>query len=177
MKTVVLAGVLEALERRGARPALIGGMALAAHGIGRATQDLDILVLDPALLAAECWDGLRALGAQVEIRRGDAGDPLAGVIRIWKESEAPVDVVVGRRPWQEGILDRRKILRLEGIDVPVVEAADLVLLKLDAGGPQDLLDIRLLLRGPGGADLRAEVERRLAALPEPLQHVWLTLRD
>ncbi len=46
MKTTLLARVLELLEGRGARPALIGGMALAAHGVGRATQDFDILVVD-----------------------------------------------------------------------------------------------------------------------------------
>jgi hypothetical protein len=175
MKTALLAGVLETLEARGARPALIGGMALAAHGVGRATQDFDILVLDEGLLTPPPWDAVRDSGAEVEIRRGDAEDPLAGVIRISKGGEACVDVVVGKRPWQTGILDRRKTLRLDGLSVPVVEAADLVLLKLDAGGPQDRLDIQLLLRGPDGAALRADVERRLATSPAPLRRAWLDL--
>ncbi len=177
MRTSLLARVLETLEARGARPALIGGMALAAHGVGRATQDFDLLVLDASLLAASSWDGIRDSGAEVEIRRGDAADPLAGVIRVSKAGEAAVDVVVGKRPWQPGILDRRRTLRLDDLAVPVVEAADLVLLKLDAGGPQDRLDIQLLLRGPDGAALRADVERRLATSPGPLRRAWLDLGE
>ena len=72
MKTTLLARVLEVLEGRGARPALIGGMALAAHGVGRATQDFDILVLDAAVLSEKPWTALRESGVEIEIRRGDA---------------------------------------------------------------------------------------------------------
>jgi len=52
---------------------------------------------------------------------------------------------------------------LAGDVLPVVEAADLVLLKLYAGGPQDLRDVRLLL----GADpaLRGVVRARAASVP------------
>jgi hypothetical protein len=175
MKTSLLARVLETLEGRGVRPALIGGMALAAHGVGRATQDFDILVLDASLLTASSWDALRDSETEVEIRRGDFSDPLAGVVRISRRGEASVDVVFGKRSWHSGILDRRKTVLLGELPVPVVEAADLVVLKLDAGGPQDRLDIQLLLRGPNGASLRADVERRLAASPKPLRRAWLDL--
>ena len=177
MKTTLLARVLEVLEERGARPALIGGMALAAHGVGRATQDFDILVLDAAVLSGTPWTALRESGVEIETRRGDAADPLAGVVRFSGGDEPSVDVVVGKQPWQSEVLDRRRTLRLGDLSVPVVDAADLVLLKLDAGGPQDRLDIRLLLRGPAGPALRAEVESRLAALPQPLRDGWLTLED
>jgi hypothetical protein len=177
MKTTLLARVLEVLEARGARPALIGGMALAAHGVGRATQDFDILVLDLTVLSEKPWTALRGSGVEIDIRRGDEADPLAGVVRFTGVDEPSVDVVVGKRPWQSELLDRRRTLRLGDLPVPVVDAADLVLLKLDAGGPQDRLDIRLLLRGPTGPALRAEVENRLAALPAPLRDAWLTLED
>ncbi len=150
-------------------------MALAAHGVGRSTQDVDILVLDAGLLADSAWASLRETGAEIDIRRGDAADPLAGVVRIAKAGEASVDVVVGKQRWQDEILDRRKTLHLAELRVPVVEAADLVLLKLDAGGPQDRLDIQLLLRGPGGAEVRADVERRLSRLPDSLRRAWQSL--
>jgi hypothetical protein len=54
---------------------------------------------------------------------------------------------------------------------------DFDILVLDAGGPGDRLDVRLLLRGPAGAELRAEVESRLAALPQLLRDAWLTLGE
>ena len=43
------------------------------------------------------------------------------------------------------------------------------LLKVFAGGPQDLLDAELLLAGDGGEGIRSEVEARLPPLPRELQ--------
>jgi hypothetical protein len=47
--------VLDVLERRGSAAALIGAVALAAHGIVRATLDYDLLVLDRGALEAATW--------------------------------------------------------------------------------------------------------------------------
>jgi len=57
----------------------------------------------------------------------------------------------------------------------VVDAADLVLLKLFAGGPQDLLDVRLLLAA-GAPRLRKAVEDRLDEAPASVRAQWRTLR-
>ena len=48
--------VLAALERAGVRYAVIGGIAMATHGLDRATRDLDLFVADDA----ENVDRLRA---------------------------------------------------------------------------------------------------------------------
>lgn len=40
--------VLEALERRGVRYAVFGGLAMAAHGFDRATRDLDLFIASDA---------------------------------------------------------------------------------------------------------------------------------
>jgi hypothetical protein len=40
--------VLDALERRGVRYAVFGGLAMAAHGFDRATRDLDLFVASDA---------------------------------------------------------------------------------------------------------------------------------
>lgn len=172
MKTALLSGAVKLLEECGARPALIGAMALAVHGIGRSTQDVDLLVVDRSVLAADVWKGLARRGAAVEIRRGDADDPLAGVVRLSRPGEAAVDVIVGKREWQSQALDRRVEVNLEGLRLHAVRAPDLVVLKLDAAGPQDLLDIRLLLHGRDGAALRAEVEALLRSLPQSLRVTW-----
>ena len=55
------------------------------------------------------------------------------------------------------------------------DAADLVLLKLDAGGPQDLLDVCLLLRGPEGDWIRRALATRLEGLPASLRKAFETL--
>ena len=46
----LLVEVVSWLEGRGISTALIGGGALAVHGIARATQDLDLLTVDTAIL-------------------------------------------------------------------------------------------------------------------------------
>ena len=38
--------ILDALEREGVRYAVFGALALAAHGLDRATRDLDLFVAD-----------------------------------------------------------------------------------------------------------------------------------
>lgn len=43
------------LEARDARAALIGGMALAAYGIARATFDIDMLLTDRRILRTGFW--------------------------------------------------------------------------------------------------------------------------
>lgn len=149
--------------------ALIGGLALAVHGITRYTEDADLLSVDGRVLNDPFWEILRMEGVHVEVRRGDYDDPLRGVVRLTAEGERTVDVVVGRSVWHEEALSRRRVLHVAGEDLPVVDPADLVLLKLEAGGPQDLLDVRLLLRGPEGEGIRRALATRLEGLPASLR--------
>lgn len=149
--------------------ALIGGLALAVHGITRYTDDADLLSADGRVLKDSFWEILRMEGVHVEVRRGDHDDPLRGVVRLTAEGERTVDVVVGRSGWHEEALSRRRVLHVAGEDLPVVDPADLVLLKLEAGGPQDLLDVRLLLRGPEGDGIRRALATRLKGLPASLR--------
>ncbi len=76
--------------------ALIGAGAMAAHGVIRSTDDLDLLVTDRAVLAAGFWDELARQGFTVEVRAGDDADPLAGVVRVARLPARALDVVVGR---------------------------------------------------------------------------------
>jgi hypothetical protein len=121
------------LEAAGSPHALIGAAALAACGVARSTFDIDILTLDRRCLDEQYWAPTRVVGATVEVRRGDASDPLAGVVRIEKAGERPIDVIIGRFEWQRRALTRAQ--HGPG-DLPVVQARDLVLLKLYAGGIQ-----------------------------------------
>jgi hypothetical protein len=155
--------------------ALIGGVALAVHGITRYTEDADLLSADTRVLTDAFWEILRKQGVRVEVRQGDVDDPLRGVVRLSAEGEKPVDVVVGRSTWHEEVLARRRTLHVSGEDLPVVDPADLLLLKLEAAGPQDLLDARLLIAGPEGQSIRALVEARLPRLPSSLQKSWESL--
>jgi hypothetical protein len=61
---------------------------------------------------------------------------------------------------------------IAGSVLPVVRAADLILLKLFAGGPQDAWDIEQLLAGADREELIAEVDREIAPLPKEAGDLW-----
>jgi hypothetical protein len=153
--------------------AVIGAAALAIHGVSRSTLDQDLLVIDGRVLDTEFWAAFDRAGT-VAIQRGDVDDPLAGVVRMVEEGERDVDIVVGRHQWQREILTRASPLGSQPI--PVVEPADLVLLKLYAGGSQDRWDIEQLLALDRGAEIADLVDQRAAALPLRSREIWSTLR-
>lgn len=162
------------LDQAGIPHALIGAAALAAAGVARSTFDIDVLVLESSVLSEAAWASLGHEGASVEIRRGDDDDPLKGVVRIEATAERPVDVIVGRPAWQARVLERAV---KADIGPRVATPCDLILLKLYAGGSQDLWDIRELLRGETAERLIAEVEAELVNLPPSMRDGWTNARS
>jgi predicted nucleotidyltransferase len=152
--------------------AVIGAAAMAVHGVARATRDLDLLTRDARSLLPATWTALERQRITVDIRVGDADDPLAGVIRFVEGGVAVVDVVVGRAGWQAAVVERAVSRVIEGVNVPVAGAADLITLKLYAGSPQDLWDIQQLLDVGDRAALVAQVEPMLTSLPEDARRLW-----
>ena len=133
----LLADVTAALREHGTPFAVIGAAAMAVHGVTRSTRDLDLFTLERECLTPAYGQRLATAGIDVSIRPGDADDPLAGVVRVSVLDAPPVDVIVGKSPWQEPIVTAPVDAAIEGVSVPVARAADLILLKLYAGGPQD----------------------------------------
>lgn len=146
------------------------------HGVNRATLDFDLLVMDPSCLRSDLWADLQRQGISVEIRKGDLTDPLAGVVRFRGAGAGEVDLVVGKLIWQRKILERATSTPGEA-NIPVVRAADLILLKLYAGGPQDGWDIQQLLAGEDRNELIAEVEQLLPDLPADAKKLWLRILE
>ena len=164
--------VTQVLDQAGARYAVIGAAAMAARGVGRSTRDLDLLTLSAAGLDQSWWAPLSDAGASVSVSRGDADDPLAGVVRFEQKGERPVDLVFGRYRWQQRILERAEPAVIGGTTLPTVRARDLVLLKLYAGGSQDAWDIEQLLAGPDRETLIAAVSTDVDDLPVRCRGLW-----
>lgn len=153
--------------------ALIGAWAVAARGVPRSTYDVDMLTVDKRVLLDEIWEPIRAL-AEIEIRRGDFDDPLRGVVKIRPAKERSIDVVVGRWKWQQQVIDRAEQFPSGERSLPTVTTADLILLKLSAGGLQDAWDIeRLLAVNENAAD---EVEKGLSDLRPDARELWQRIR-
>ncbi len=168
----LLAHVTTVLRRERIDFALIGAAALAAHGVSRSTVDIDLLVTDPRALSL-AWDDEQV---SVDVRRGDADDPLAGVIRFAQPGERDVDLVVGRFQWQRDIIGRARTIDLGDIQIPVADLAGVILLKLYAGGAQDGWDVEQLLASTDRGQATASVDALIHELPEDAQGLWRRLR-
>lgn len=163
----LLADVVAHCEQRNVQVALIGAAAMTVYGVSRTTFDADLLTVDRAVLRPDFWTDFPE---PADARKGDFDDPLAGVVRIKRAGERSVDVVVAKYKFQAAVLSRATRMNIGGGPVPVVQAADLVLLKLFAGGPKDLLDVQMML--DADPSLRSSVEPHLHELPDDARHLW-----
>ena len=154
--------------------ALIGGLAVAVWGVPRATEYIDLLAdLRPS---RELEAALRAEGFRVEWRRGDPEDPIPLLLRLNSATGPEIDIVCATRGWEREMLSRAITVRLPtGLEAPVMAAEDLIVLKLIAGGPGDLIDVAELLQR---TSLTAELEVRAAArgVAELLSQVMASTR-
>ena len=74
--------VVAVLRREKIDHALIGAVAMAVHGVSRATADVDFLTVDGRVLEAALWDSLSNEGVTLRVLKGDFDDPLAGSVRL-----------------------------------------------------------------------------------------------
>lgn len=135
--------------------ALIGGFAVSAWGVPRATQDFDFAIAigqaDPQALAT-CIGG--------RYQAGEPDDPLRGVVTVAIEvrhEPVSLQLVCLPSPLTEVAFKHIEMLSVLECSVPVVSWQVLIILKLYAGGPHDLLDVHQILkvRQPQLKDLQA----------------------
>lgn len=136
------------------RFALIGGLAMSAWGAIRATEDIDLLAdCSPSPLRNLAFrDGLKRFleshGCKCDWRAGETDDPIPLLLRVTLPRSAhnlTVDTLWAHKRWQREALERIIPLKVSRVKVLVLHPEDLVLMKLEAGGLQDLLDIEVLL--------------------------------
>lgn len=78
-KAGALLRAVECVRATGADVVLIGASAMAGHGAARATTDVDLLCVDATVLRDGRW--ARVDGLTTDVRLGEGGDPLDGVVR------------------------------------------------------------------------------------------------
>lgn len=127
---------------------VVGAMAVAVHGYPRATTDVDLVCRLPLL---EARARLADHGVRAVLKRGDelAGDfdCLKGILDGIEFDILPPLVPID---WSN-VVD---VPLGHGATLKVVDLPALIRLKLRAGGPQDVLDVAMLL-----LDHPAEAER------------------
>ena len=167
--------VRRVLDALGVRYALIGAHAMAARGYPRFTLDVDLLTTDVRVLDASHWTALQRDGAQVDARRGDADDPLGGVVHLLLRDSTDVDIVVGKWKWETDLVERAEAISIGGAPIGVPSTGDLILLKLAAGGTLDLRDAAALLRLGDRHRVVGEVEAHIHDVRPDVRAAWQDL--
>ncbi len=125
---------LSMFARSGTQPALIGGLAVVAHQVVRATQDVDFLVAAEA--ADTVHDALLGLGYQCLYRSEDAANYVRGTEGL--------DLLYAHRPLARQLLERAterdtpmgrlRVISVEGLISTAATGAEAVLAR-EAGVP------------------------------------------
>ena len=140
---VAFAGVA---KRERVRWYLFGAQAVAAHGVPRSTDDIDITIE----LGSRPLEDLIA-----PLRRAGFVPRIADVAFIRETRVLPVhhrptgwnvDLVLAGPGIEERFLAEAQMFRVGKLDIPVLAAEHLAALKVLAGRPKDLEDVRGLVR-------------------------------
>jgi hypothetical protein len=136
--------MLSALCESGAEFLLVGAYALAAHGIPRATGDMDLWIHPIPENAAKVWKALERFGAPLSRFRIEDLHTEGTVLQI---GVAPCRVDIVTRisgvtfpeAWKQ-----HEIRQIEGLSIPVISQEHLLRNKIAAGRPKDRADVALL---------------------------------
>lgn len=142
--------VFGALQAAGADYVTVGGMALIAHGVVRATLDVDLIPDPDAANLLRLAEALDALGGRPrgEPETSITPELLALDANMRFDTDAgQVDVLAAEiyRRLYPDLRKRAVRVDLGEVDVIVVSRADLIRLKAGSGRDRDLLDIGDLL--------------------------------
>jgi hypothetical protein len=146
--------VVEALNRMGVRYVVVGGLAAGAHGVVRATRDID-LVPDPDPDNLErLASTLVSLGGRHVVHDDLTGENLAAPVSMKVRTEHGEVHVLSRMPGTPSFheLDSERLLVevAPGVEAPVCSLAHLRRMKLASERPRDVVDLVELdeLHGP-----------------------------
>ncbi len=134
------AEMLSALSAEGVEYLVVGAYALAAHGLPRATGDLDIWVRPTTENAERVLRALRSFGAPLlDLKRED----LLRTDTVFQIGVVPgrIDLLTGVTGvgFEEAWASRISVI-VEGRQVPVIGFEELLRNKEATGRPQDLAD-------------------------------------
>jgi predicted nucleotidyltransferase len=123
---------------------IVGGYAVAAHGLPRYTGDLDAWVWVGADNASRILRSLEAFGfSNLGLEESDFNRP----DRVVQLGYPPyrIDILTSIEGVDfDGAWERRVLIDLDGIEVPFIGREDLLTNKRVAGRPQDVADVNRL---------------------------------
>lgn len=138
---------LSILNRNKVRYLVIGGYALAAHDRPRYTGDLDIWVRPEIENAERTVKAIEEFGfASLEISKEDFLTSKYFVQIGYEPVRIDITSDISGVTFDEAF-PNRKVVELEGIEIPFIGVQDLIKNKIASGRDQDLVDVKRLKKG------------------------------
>jgi hypothetical protein len=131
--------------------AVVGAFAVSYYGVPRATSDADTVIWFSSTGKSEkdLKDHLLAAGYGAQLNRGDVDDPISGAIIVKDRHGNRVDLLLGVRGMDLDAVSRCVSASLMESSIRIIGAEDLIAMKIFAGGPQDLEDVRGIFQVSG----------------------------
>jgi hypothetical protein len=135
--------VTQALAAERVPYALVGGLALAVHGVQRATADIDLLVLESDL--DRVYAAVEPLGFRFRAHPLSFADgtELRRVTRVEGKQAVTLDLLLAVGPLQP-LWGQREERAADWGPLSVISRDGLIAMKTLAGRPQDLADLSKL---------------------------------
>lgn len=126
---------------------IIGGLAVIARGVVRHTDDADATIWAPDIELADLLEALRNHGIVGRIDDVEAFATQSQVLLLVHEpTGVPMEVSLAWLPFERDALGRAETISVEGIDIPVATAQDLIVYKTIAWRDRDRHYVEALLR-------------------------------
>ncbi len=141
--SLLLLKVIKRLDQWKIPYAIIGAFAASFHGFVRASLDAD------AVISVEGHEEklgrltavLKKDGSKIELRRGDAQDPIRSVVHVQDKFQNRVDLLTGIRGMNEDVFDRAVTASFVDASVKIISVEDFVAMKIFASSSRDIQDV------------------------------------
>jgi hypothetical protein len=178
--TEVLRRITTALEQAGIQYMLSGSFASSYYGSPRTTQDLDIIISATPTQLRAFIGGLPKhwyyadLDAALEAHKRESMFNLIDILTGWK-----IDLIIRKsRPFSQEEFGRRQMVNLQGPDVFVASAEDMIISKLEwaklGKSQRHIEDVAAMLRVRWSSMNQPYVERWIRDLG--LDPEWISAR-
>lgn len=167
----VLKGLLQWFKNSPGEFLIIGGIAVSLLTRPRTTQDIDVL----SMIDESQWENFLKMGWRYGfVSRIRDALPFAQKNRVLllrhKKSGVNIDISFGYLPFEEESIKRRTFQQAGSLRIPLPTPEDLIIMKMIAHRPHDLIDVKTILEAYPQLDrkrIRKWVKEFSVALEDP----------